>query len=107
MNLEGYNRTSQELLAFASDIEKSKRPGYTMDNEDVLHNFKRDASILGVTPYIVISVHLMKQFFAILRFLKNPKAYQAESFESRLADMINYCKLAYALFHDEEGFKVK
>lgn len=87
----------------ADKIIERKRPDYTQENEDVLHNFKRAAEEAGITPLQVWLVHFHKQYSAVARFMKNPSAQASEPTVDRFADLRNYLQLGYALLAEHEG----
>lgn len=100
MDNKTYFEISANLLQFAKNIEDSKRPAYTGDNIDCLHNFKSVAERLGLTPLEVWGVYFLKHVDAIISYAKDKDIPQAESIDSRFADAINYLKLGYAIMKD-------
>lgn len=96
-----YDNVAQNLIALARDIELQKRPAYTGDNPDVLHNFKTVASRLGITPMQAWGVYFLKHIDSIMSATSNIK--QAEPLGGRFADATNYLKLGLALFIDEQS----
>lgn len=105
MNSKRYQEVSQSLLDEAKRIEDSKRPAYTVGNEDSLHNFKTVASRLGITPRQALMTYAQKHFDSIAAWAKDPNIPQAEEMIGRFADAINYLKLGYALLVEEEESK--
>jgi len=104
MKLNRYDELSAGLLAEAHEIEKSKRPSYTIGSEDVLANFKRVAERTGQTPGQALATYWLKHVDSITAALCHPELPQAEAIEGRFADCINYLKLGYALVVEaEEG----
>jgi hypothetical protein len=101
MDAKTFGGIKRELLAKADAIARSKRPGYTQGNADVLHNFKASAQRAGVTPMQAWQVQFDKQLLSIATKVKHPKLTQGETMESRFADSINYLLLGYALMQDE------
>ena len=89
MNLTDYERVADALLAKAREIENSKRPAYTVGDDDVLKNFKRDAAMAGITPHQNWLTHFLKQVAAIARWARTPDQPQSEPIEQRLADVVN------------------
>jgi len=104
MNIDEYIEASKELLDEASAIEERKRPSYTMGDEDVLRNFKRDADLAGISTLQNWYTHLIKQVAALGRWARSPDAEQSEPILSRLADLVNYAKLGNGL-RKERGDK--
>ena len=104
MNINDYTEATIDLLSLASEIEERKRPSYTNGNADVLHNFKRDAEMAGVTMYQNWLQHFLKQVAAISRWARCPDDEQSEPIEQRFADVVNYCKLGHALERERSQF---
>lgn len=100
MNIAEYETVEAELLALAKSIRDRKRPSYTVGDEDVLMNFKRDAKMSGITALQNWHTHFQKQVAAIARWVQTPDAEQSEPIEQRFADLINYCLLGYAAHHE-------
>lgn len=97
MTLAEYDMAVEELMVLASDIEQMKRPSYTAGNPDVLHNFKRDALSTGILAEQNWAGHMLKHAAALARWSQDPNSYQSEPIAGRLADLVNYAKLGYAL----------
>jgi hypothetical protein len=68
-----YENVSAELMTLALGIEDSKRPGYTLGNDDVLHNFKSVAKRLGITPEQAWGVYSLKHLDAICSIMAHPE----------------------------------
>jgi len=103
MKLEYYEGLSATLLDAAAEIERAKRPSYTIGSEDVLANFKRVAERVGVTPGQALAVYMLKHVDAVTAALTNPAIPQAEEITGRFADLLNYTKLGYALVKEREA----
>lgn len=103
MNIAEYETVEAELLALAKSIRDRKRPSYTVGDEDVLMNFKRDAKMSGITALQNWHTHFQKQVAAIARWVQTPDAEQSEPIEQRFADLINYCLLGYAAMRERGG----
>lgn len=101
MTHEEYAQIAGGLVALAAQIEAAKRPAYTRGSDDVLANFKRVAAQAGLMPGHVLLVYAMKHWDAVCSALTDPSIPQAESVESRFADLINYLKLGYALLEEQ------
>lgn len=102
MDIKMYQGFAWQLLELAEKIESSKRPAYTLDNVDVLHNFKGVAERLGLTPLQVWGVYFLKHIDAITSYAKSDTIPQAEPLDGRFADAINYLKLGYALVKEDQ-----
>lgn len=103
MNIAEYETVEAELLALAKSIRDRKRPSYTVGDDDVLMNFKRDAKMSGITALQNWHTHFQKQAAAIARWVQTPDAEQSEPIEQRFADLINYCLLGYAAHKEIVG----
>jgi|TARA_R110000744_G_scaffold212334_1_gene331318 hypothetical protein len=97
-----YDESVDELLTLAQEIEESKRPGYTQDSPDVLANFKKAAEMAGTTPMQAWSIYFYKHVAAIMTYAKDPDIQQGEALDGRFADAINYLKLGFHMFREEE-----
>lgn len=102
MNTKKYKAVSDALLGEAARIEDSKRPAYTANNEDCLHNFKTVALRLGITDMQAWGVYFLKHIDAIISSAKDPATPQAEALLGRFADAINYLKLGYAIYVESQ-----
>lgn len=100
MTLSDYNAMRQRILALADEVQSAKRPDYTIENADVLHNFKSVGSRLGLSPTQVSRVYAMKHEDAITRMCLNPGGVFSEPPALRVADRINYATLELALLID-------
>jgi hypothetical protein len=100
MTSDAYDLVAARLIAAAASIEASKRPGYTAGHEDVLHNFKTVAERIGITPGQVLAVYMLKHVDAIVSILAKPDLPVSEAAIGRFADLVNYCKLGYALVEE-------
>jgi len=89
-----------ELIAQAIDIRNAKQPEYTLENKDVLNNFKQSAIRAGIHPMQVWSIFFDKQLSSIQAHIKNPDLPKAEPLDSRWADMYNYLLLGFALYKE-------
>jgi hypothetical protein len=88
------------LTTMEQEVEESKRASYTNMNEDVLHNFKRDALQAGITPMQNWLTHFLKQVAAVVSYVRFPEVKPSEPLVSRLGDIRTYCKLLLALAED-------
>ncbi len=89
-----------QIVTQARTIELGKRPAYTSGASDVLVNFKRAATRVGITPLQAWGVHLAKQLDTIFTYATDPSIPQAEPMASRFADVYNYLKLGWGLMND-------
>jgi hypothetical protein len=103
MNIETYERAKRWLIEESDRIERSKRPEYTIENADVLSNFKRVGEAIGVSPHVTAAVYARKHEDAIARIARNPMAETSEPVIGRFADRFNYLALQLALLI-EEGY---
>jgi len=97
-----YKQISKQLDEAAKKIMKAKQPEYTNESEDVLHNFKSSAQMLGLQPMEVWAVFFHKHVQSIMSHAHNPKMDEAEPIRSRYCDAINYLHLGYALMTERE-----
>lgn len=97
MDIETYRRCKRWLIEESDGIENAKRPEYTIENADVLANFKRVGEAIGVTPHVTAAVYARKHEDAIARIARNPMASTAEPVIGRFADRLNYLALQLAL----------
>lgn len=100
MTPEQYQTVAGELVDLARSIEDSKRPGYTIGNSDVLHNFKSVAARLGLTPEQCWAVYFSKHTDAICAIMARPDLPVAEAAPGRFADCVNYLRLGFALWRE-------
>lgn len=105
MDTKTYDAISKQLIDEAHQIEAAKRPAYTIGSPDVLANFKRVADRTGATPGQVLATYMLKHVDAVTSALCQPGLPQAEAIIGRFADLINYCKLGYALISERDADK--
>lgn len=103
MDVSKYAAIKRWLLDESMRIEKIKRPEYTIEDLDVLANFKRVGDALGVTPHVAAGIYARKHEDALARIARNPRAETAEPVIGRFADRLNYLSLQLALLI-EEGY---
>lgn len=104
MNRRDYEKCADQLFTEAADIEGAKRPGYTLGADDILTNFKVVAARAGVTPGQAWAVYFLKHIDAITAIMTRPDLPVSEAPSGRFADAINYLKLGYALWLEQNGF---
>jgi hypothetical protein len=97
---EEFNAVVSILRVEAEDIRRKKQPEYTLENTDILNNFKQSAIRAGVDPMQVWSIFFDKQLSSIQAHIKNPNLVKAEPLDSRWADLYNYLLLGFALYKE-------
>lgn len=97
---EEFNAVVSILRVEAEDIRRKKQPEYTLENSDILNNFKQSAIRAGVDPMQVWSIFFDKQLSSIQAHIKNPNLKQAEPLDSRWHDLYNYLLLGFALYKE-------
>ena len=102
MTTDKFNTIVHELDSFAQETMNKKGPEYTMQDTDVLNNFKSTAKKLGVDPLIVWYAYFDKQVSSVAAHVSNHDLNKAEPMISRFGDIINYAKLGYALFVERD-----
>ena len=93
-----FNELVDELDSYAKVTMNKKGPEYTMQDKDVLNNFKSTAIKLGGDPLVVWYAYFDKQVSSVAAHVSNEDLNEAEPMISRFGDIINYAKLGYALF---------
>ena len=97
-----FNELVNELDSYAKVTMNKKGPEYTMQDKDVLNNFKATAKKIGVEPLDVWFAYFDKQVSSIAAHVGNQNLNKAEPMISRFGDIINYAKLGYALFTERD-----
>ena len=97
-----FNNIVNSLDKYAADTMNKKGPEYTMQDKDVLNNFKSTAKKLGVEPLVIWYAYFDKQCSSIAAHVSNEDLNKAEPMISRFGDIINYAKLGYALFTERD-----
>ena len=87
-----------KLDEYARETMRKKGPEYTMQDTDVLNNFKSTAKKLNVDPLVVWYAYFDKQVSSVAAHVSSQDLNEAEPMISRFGDIINYAKLGYALF---------
>ena len=100
MTQKEFDKLSKALDFMCKDIMKSKGPEYTQENRDVLANFKNTAERLNTTEMKGLGCVFRQANIKYYAHLNNANLKQAETIESRFADIINYCHLGLALFKE-------
>ena len=101
MTTDFFNKLVHELDSHAQETMNAKGPEYTLQDTDVLNNFKSTAKKLGVDPLVVWYAYFDKQISSVAAHVSNEDLNKAEPMISRFGDIINYAKLGYALFVEQ------
>jgi|TARA_Y100000114_G_scaffold72660_1_gene66594 hypothetical protein len=102
MKTDKFNAIVNELDSYAQETMNKKGPEYTMQDSDVLNNFKSTAKKLGVDPLVIWYAYFDKQISSVAAHVSNHDLNKAEPMISRFGDIINYAKLGYALFIERD-----
>ncbi len=102
MTTEQFNALVHELDHYAQETMNKKGPEYTMQDNDVLNNFKSTAKKLNVDPLVVWYAYFDKQINSVAAHVSNHDLNKAEPMISRFGDIINYAKLGFALFRERD-----
>tara|TARA_R110002012_G_scaffold8271_2_gene38245 strand:+ start:1080 stop:1394 length:315 start_codon:yes stop_codon:yes gene_type:complete len=97
-----FNNVVDALSKHAAETMNKKGPEYTMQDNDVLNNFKATAKKLNVDPLVVWYAYFDKQTSSVAAHVGNKDLDKAEPMISRFGDIINYAKLGYALFVERD-----
>ena len=95
MRQEEFNKCCQDLHDLRRAEQNAKQAAYTHHSEDVLANFKIISITSGMTPLQVLNVYKAKHDIALSTYINTQ--LEAEPVETRIADLMNYLELAYAL----------
>lgn len=104
MKKEEYKRIRQELLTLADSIADSKQPIYTLENDDILTNFKTSGSAAGISLEQALVVFMKKHWDSVVNALVN-NSKDPEPIDSRIADLINYLVLSLCAIRERAGQK--
>lgn len=99
MKRSEFNEFMENFLLQTTEIMTTKGNDYAGD-EDVLTNFKTNASRLGLDPAQVWAVYFMKHIDAILTHVRDGEV-KSEPIEGRVSDAINYLILFAAMLEDD------
>ena len=113
MNISTYdNLIDSDLFDYIKGLRAEKAKEYAADH-DTLMNFHRAAPFLGLTPAQYCIVLLVKHVQGIAKQIMDGEwlwAYRTESggegLKQRIADLVNYSCLLFALLHEEAEAKV-
>lgn len=87
------------LLRRAEEILNQRKAGYATDS-DRLANFKEGAARSGITPLQVCHLYLQKGLSVLDKFAQG-REVPGETVEERFCDAINYIRLMYALYKEQ------
>tara|TARA_Y100001937_G_scaffold34390_1_gene49086 strand:+ start:1370 stop:1864 length:495 start_codon:yes stop_codon:yes gene_type:complete len=107
MTKEKYENLRAHLNECAKGVMSLKQPEYTGENEDVLHNFKSTADLVGISPLEAWAVFFIKHVQSVVSHAKNPSLKESEPIKERYVDLINYVHLGYALVKEQEDIKIE
>ena len=99
MTTDEAEKLIDEILVKCKEIRLSKGTAYA-GREDRLGNFKRCASLTGVSPAVALFIYASKHFDALSSYVRGDYK-DSETIDGRIADMINYMFLFYALIKEE------
>lgn len=91
------------LLEEATSTAYAKGKAYS-GSEDSLDNFKRNAKLLGLTKYQVLSVYLNKHMDSINSAIKASPTLpvdETEGMRGRIIDAVNYLTILWALIQED------
>jgi len=77
--------------------------GKEYSDMDVLSHFKIGSRELGITKYQILLVFARKHWLGIVRYALNPTTKQRDSLKGRIADLIAYLILLYAMHEEDLG----
>lgn len=108
MDQATFNDFVTETIGDTAQLLKVKGGEYA-GSEDRLANFKRGATLTGVTPLQCAFIYASKHYDAIATFVRDQAAgvrrERSESIEGRFDDLINYCILMKALVREASPSK--
>jgi hypothetical protein len=103
MDQKQFDGLVQETIAGIQQLLVVKGGEYA-GSADRLANFKRGASLTGVTPLQCAFIYASKHYDAIATFVRDDAAGESrprsESIEGRLDDLINYCLLMKGIIRE-------
>lgn len=96
MKNEAFNEVIDEILTSSRDMLIRKSEGYSTD-EDRLHNFRTGAALNGLTMEQVCWGMATKHIISIRDMVMSGEAYDADIWDEKLGDAINYLALLKAI----------
>jgi hypothetical protein len=108
MNQEDFKRIVDTTIQDTAAILIAKGEEYA-GSADRLANFKRGATLTGITPLQCCFVYMSKHYDSISTYVKkDAQGFEqklSEPIEGRLDDMINYCFLMKGLIQESKELK--
>lgn len=88
------------------ELHAAKGREYAGDADRLAH-FKRGAALTGVEPLTVLFIYMSKHYDALATYIRDRQAGStapvlSEPITGRIADLINYCMLAWALIEETQ-----
>jgi hypothetical protein len=107
LTVEERKELFKTLAKECDEIMEGKQPGYT--NEGLANdNFWNDADELGIRPEQVLLVHMNKHARSIKLYIKKDgKVVDPEPISKRIEDNINYLKMLWTIFVEQDRIKVE
>lgn len=100
MTNDRFIQLDSALLRKAEEILNQRKGGYATE-ADRLANFKDGAARSGITPLQVCHLYLQKGLAVLDKFAQG-RTVPGETVEERFCDAINYIRLMYALYKEQE-----
>ena len=101
-NLE-FESFRTKLMEECCSLSDSKSVEYTQSSNDKLANFKNIGRRFNIDPLLVAGVYMHKHIDSVNNFIKTGEMSSGESLHSRLSDIINYCILMSAIYHEHSN----
>lgn len=106
MNQQDFKKLVDQTVQDTAAILISKGEEYA-GSADRLANFKRGATLTGVTSLQCCFIYMSKHYDSLSTYVKKDaqgfKQILSEPIEGRLDDLINYCMLMKALINEGEN----
>lgn len=105
MDMKRFNELLERRLAQSKDVLASKSAEYS-SGADKLHNFKRAAAMLGVSPLEALRGMWVKHLVSVFDYIDDPSKMNSQRLlDEKLGDVINYTILLEGLFTEllQEG----
>lgn len=96
MKNEAFNEVIDEILTHSRDVLIRKNEGYSTD-EDRLHSFRTAAALNDSTMEQALWGMLTKHIISIRDMVMSGEAYDADIWDEKLGDAINYLALLKAI----------
>ena len=101
-NLE-FTTFRDKIIEECCSLSDSKSIEYTQSSNDKLANFKNIGRRFNIDPLLVAGVYMNKHIDSVNNFIKTGEMSSGESLHSRLSDIINYCILMSAIYHEHSN----